>query len=97
MSRTFIPGPLSSIIFEMYCFTARITFIFDFSVKSTEILRNEFFNQKLQNLYYRPLKTVLPSADIFWVETAENNDNFRFSCFWRGRKRKSGIDLKIQQ
>jgi len=27
ISNTFIPGPLSSIIFEMYCFTARITFI----------------------------------------------------------------------
>jgi len=27
ISNTFIPGPLSSIILEMYCFTARITFI----------------------------------------------------------------------
>lgn len=28
ISRTLMPGPLSSIIFEIYCFTAKTTFIF---------------------------------------------------------------------
>ena len=75
ISSTFIPGPLFSIIFEMYCFTASVTFMMATPSKQQQQQQQNNNNTAAAAAVYSLLQSAGRVSEKYQLSCCDNKPN----------------------